>query len=111
MRNINNKSTENILSKSESKGTQYQPINQKGITREVQAARQKERVKIAMEIQENLNQVLVAALLYIELAKTDDKSREICLEKSSSFISLVINEFAVMSRTLKGRVIDRKQTE
>jgi signal transduction histidine kinase len=101
MRNSNNRSIEN--------GTQYQPIKKKEITREVVTARQKERVKIAMEIQENLNQVLVAALLYIELAKTDDKSRAICLDKSSSFISLVINEFAIMSQTLKVRGIAIKK--
>ena len=103
MRNSNSKSTENHLLKGEWVISQYQQIKQKEIIRAVQAARQKERIEIAQEIQENLNQVLIAALHYIELAKTDDESREICLEKSSSFISIVINELANMSRTLTVR--------
>ena len=100
MRNRTNKSTKTGLFKRESKERQNQPKEQKEITREVLAAQQKEREKIAMEIQENLNQTLIAASLYIELAKTDDKSRQMCLEKSSSFISTVINKLAIMSQSL-----------
>ena len=64
------------------------------------AAQDKEKENIAQRIQENLSQVLIAALLYIELAKTDDESREMCLERSSSFISGVIEELAEISRML-----------
>lgn len=108
MRNANNKSTENPLLKSEWKITQGQQIKQKETTRAVLEARQKERVIIAQEIQDNLNQILIAALHYIELAKTDEESREICLEKSSSFISTVINELSNMSQTLIVRDIEMK---
>ena len=104
MRNSNNKTTENQLLKREWEVTQYHQIKQKEITGAALAARQNERVKIGQEIQENLNQVLIAALLYIELAKTDNEIREICLEKSSSFISIVIKELAIMSRTLEARI-------
>lgn len=106
MRNAKNKTIENHLLKSEWEVIQYQQIKQEEITRAVFEARQKERVKIAQEIQDNLNQILVAALLYIELAKTDEESREVCLEKSSSFISTVITEFTIMSRKLTVRDID-----
>ena len=104
MRNSHNKTTENQLFKSEWGVTQYQQIKQKEITGAALAARQNERVNIAQEIQENLNQVLIAALLYIELAKTDDEIRGMCLEKSSSFISIVIKELAAMSRKLEARI-------
>lgn len=90
---------------------QYQQIKQKEIIKAVEAARKNERAKIAHEIQENLNQVLVAALLYLELAKTDEESREMCLEKSSSFISIVIKELAVMYQALLITDKDRKPAD
>ncbi|OQP53941.1 hypothetical protein A4D02_19810 [Niastella koreensis] len=108
MRNAKNKTTENHLLKSEWKGIQHRQIKQKEITKTILHARQNERIKIAHEIQDNLNQVLIAALHYIDLAKTDEESREICLEKSSSFISTVINELANMSQTLTVRDIEFK---
>lgn len=110
MRNSNNKIPKNLLLKSDWEVTQAQQIKQKEIDRAVLAAREDERAKIGQEIQENLNQVLVAALLYIELAKTDEKSRDICLEKSSSFISIVIKELVIMSRTLQFKDLDMRPT-
>lgn len=101
MLNSINKTTENQLLNSDWGIRQYQQITQQEITRAVLAARKNERATIAYQIQEELNQVLIAALLYIELAKTDDESREICLEKSGSFISTVIKELTNMSRTLE----------
>ena len=100
MRNTNHKTVESQFFKGEWEIMQYQQIKQKEIIKAVEAARKNERAKIAHEIQENLNQVLVAALLYLELAKTDEESREMCLEKSSSFISIVIKELAVMYQAL-----------
>lgn len=110
MRNSNNKIPKDLLLKSDWEVTQVQQIKQKEIDRAVLAARENERAKIGQEIQENLNQVLVAALLYIELAKTDDETRDICLEKSSAFISIVIKELAIMSRTLQFKDIDIRRT-
>ena len=104
MRDSNNKIPENLLLKSDWEVMQAQQIKQKEIDITVLAARENERAKIGQEIQENLNQVLIAALLYIEQAKTDNEIREMCLEKSSSFISIVIKELAVMSRTLEARI-------
>ena len=101
MLNSINKTTENQLLKSDWGIMQYQQITKQEITRAVLAARKNERATIAYQIQEDLNQVLIAALLYIELAKTDVESRELCLEKSGSFISTVIKELTIMSRTLE----------
>lgn len=101
MLNSINKTTGNKLLKSDWGITQYQQTTQQEINRAVLAARKNERAKIAYKIQEDLNQILIAALLYIELAKTDDVSREMCLEKSGSFISTVIKELTIMSRTLE----------
>lgn len=38
----------------------------------------------------NLNQILGAAKMYIELAKTDEQNREMCLNKSSGYLMIVI---------------------
>lgn len=103
MRNANNKPIENQLLDRELGGKEYRKINQKEISRVVRAARENEREKIGHEIQENLNQVLIAALLYIELAKTDNESLEMCLEKSSLYINAVIKELAMMSHTESAR--------
>ena len=101
MRNSNNKIAENLLRKTDWEVTKDQQLKQREIAIAVLAARENERAKIAHEIQENLNQVLVAALLYLELAKTDTENRDLCLAKSSSFISIVIKELANMSRMLE----------
>lgn len=105
MRNSNNKTAEMQLLKSEWEAVHEKGIKEKEITRAMLITQEKKRVKIGQEIQENLNQVLIAALLYIELAKTDDASREMCLEKSSSFISTVIKELAGISRSLAVREV------
>lgn len=101
MRNSNHKIPESLLLKSDWAVTLAQQIKQKEIDRAVLEARANERAILQQEIQENLNQVLVAALLYIELAKTDVEIRDMCLEKSGSFISIVIKELAILSRTLE----------
>jgi signal transduction histidine kinase len=108
MSNLNNKTDEIQLLNSNWKVALEHQISKKEITRAVLAAQEKERVKIGKEIRENLNQILTAALLYIELAKTDDESREMCLERSGSFISTVIKELANISLVLTVREIDMK---
>ena len=109
MHDANNIKIESQQIKSELDGIDYHKTTQNEISGVVQAARENEREKIGQEIQENLNQVLIAALLYIELAKTDDESREMCLEKSSLFINAVIKELAVMSRTLSTGLAEELQ--
>jgi|SRR5581483_2394282 len=98
----------NRLLKSEWNVAKEEQVNQNEIAMAVLAAQEKERAKIGREIEENLNQVLTAALLYIELAKTDEDSREMCLERASLFISTVIHELASISQTLAARGIDMK---
>ena len=107
MRNSNNKTAKIQLLKS----VWGVADEQRKITSAVLAAQEEERTKIGQEIQENLNQMLIAALLYIELAKTNDDSREMCLERSSLFISTVIKELACISRALGVRDIDMNQVD
>jgi PAS domain S-box-containing protein len=73
---------------------------QREITDAVLDAHEKERASIGKELHDNLNQILGAAKLYIELAKTDDENREMCLEKSSGYIMKVIEEIRKISKTM-----------
>ena len=73
---------------------------QREITDAVLDAHEKERASIGKELHDNLNQILGAAKLYIELAKTDDESREMCLEKSIGYIMKVIEEIREISKTM-----------
>jgi PAS domain S-box-containing protein len=73
---------------------------QREITDAVLNAHEKERASIGKELHDNLNQILGAAKLYIELARTADESREMCLEKSSGYIMKVIEEIRKISKTM-----------
>ncbi|OQP58805.1 hypothetical protein [Niastella populi] len=105
MRSSNNKTSGSQLLENKLKVVKEQQVKQKEAGSAL-AAQDKERARIAQRIQEDLNQVLIAALLYIELAKTDDESREMCLERSSSFISGVIEELTDISRILAANDTD-----
>jgi PAS domain S-box-containing protein len=88
------------LLESERKLMQERLTRQKEMNHAVLAAQEHERSEIGMELHDNLNQILGAAKLYIETAKTDEENREMCLEKSSSFIGKVIEEIRRISKTL-----------
>ena len=94
------RSAEIKLFESERKLMQERLTRQKELTHAVQAAQENERSEIGKELHDNLNQILGAAKLYIELAKTDEENREMCLDKSSGFILEVINEIRRISKTL-----------
>jgi PAS domain S-box-containing protein len=74
--------------------------SQKEITAAVLMAQEKERANIGRELHDNLNQILGAAKLYIELAKTDEENRQMCLDKSTGYIVQVIEEIRRISKTL-----------
>jgi len=73
---------------------------QKEITNAVLSAQEAERAAIGREMHDNLNQILGAAKLYIEMAKTDEQSREFCLDKSSGYIVDVIDQIRRISKSL-----------
>jgi PAS domain S-box-containing protein len=94
------KSAEIKLLESERELVQERLRKQKEVIHAVLAAQENERSEIGKELHDNLNQVLGAAKLYIEMAKTDEENREMCLEKSSSLIVDVIEEIRRISKTL-----------
>ena len=73
---------------------------QKEVTDAVLAGQELERANIGKELHDNLNQILGAAKMYIELAKTDEGSREFCLNKSSALLVTVIEEIRRISKSL-----------
>jgi two-component system sensor histidine kinase UhpB len=90
--------TERVLL--ESKLNQARRIEQSEITAAVLSGQEKERADIGTELQENLNQVLSAAKLHIELAKTDELNRQVLLKKSVAYILNVIDEMRKIAKTL-----------
>ncbi len=94
------KSAESRLLWSERDLAQQQLKNQKEIVAAVLIAQEKERADIGKELHDNLNQILGAAKLYIELAKTDEEDREMLLQKSSDYIVKVIGEIRDISKNL-----------
>lgn len=75
-------------------------IKQKEITEAVITAQESERSQIGMELHDNVNQLLSAAKLYMDMAKTDDENKEIFLNSSSSYTYTAIEEIRKLSKTL-----------
>src|SRR5580658_1515365 len=73
---------------------------QKELTGAVLNAQERERADIGKELHDNLNQILGAAKMYVELAKTDDENREMCLDKSSGYLVVVIDAIRKISKAL-----------
>jgi PAS domain S-box-containing protein len=94
------KSAETQLLKSERNLAREQVKNQKKIIAAVLVAQEKERANIGKELHDNLNQILGASKLYIELAKTDEENRDMLLQKSAGYILTVIEEIRDISKNL-----------
>ena len=73
---------------------------QSEITAAVLTAQEIERADMGKELHENLNQILGAAKLYTDMAKTDEVNRQMYLEKSSVYIVKVMEEISKISKTL-----------
>jgi PAS domain S-box-containing protein len=73
---------------------------QKEITDAVLTALENERSSIGRELHDNVNQILSAAKLYIEMAKTDKEKTSHLLTKSSGFILNAMEEIRKISKTL-----------
>jgi PAS domain S-box-containing protein len=73
---------------------------QKEITEAVISAQEVERTDIGKELHDNLNQVLGAAKLFIEMARTEEENREIYLEKASGYVLSVIDSIRRLSKNL-----------
>jgi PAS domain S-box-containing protein len=73
---------------------------QREITEAILTAQEKERSDIGKELHDNLNQTLVVAKLYLQMAKTYESNREMYHEKSFELIEDVIQEIRRISKKL-----------
>lgn len=73
---------------------------QKEINDAVLAAQEEERVAIGKELHENLNQILAAAKLYVELAKVAEENKGLYLETSAAYLVTVMDAIRGVYRTL-----------
>lgn len=81
---------------------------QKEITNAVFAAQEKERSEIGRELHDNINQLLGATRLYIDMARKDDTNRESYLATSSGYILTAIEEIRKFSKILITPLLNEK---
>lgn len=93
------------LQEAETQLAQEKLTRQKEITHAVMTAQDKEREDIGKELHDNLNQVLGAAKLYLEMGKADGENRILCLDKSSGYILTVMDDIRRISRRLIPQVL------
>jgi PAS domain S-box-containing protein len=90
--------TERVLL--ENKLSQERIARQKEVTDAVLTALEKEREDIGRELHDNLGQILVAAKLYIQMAKKNESERTTYLDESCKCIENVIREIRRISKAL-----------
>ncbi len=75
-------------------------IKQKEITEAVVTAQERERSEIGRELHDNVNQLLGATRLYIDMARRDNVNRDSLLSSSSTYTLQAIDEIRKLSKTL-----------
>ncbi|MDB5200069.1 MAG: hypothetical protein JWO92_2032 [Chitinophagaceae bacterium] len=75
-------------------------IKQKEITDAVYSAQESERSEIGRELHDNVNQLLGATRLYIDMAKKDEENKDSLLTSASDFTLNAIEEIRKLSKTL-----------
>ncbi len=86
--------------KLEEKVEQEKIIKQKEITNAVFAAQESERSEIGRELHDNINQLLGATKLYIDMAREESPNRESYLTTSSEYTLTAIEEIRKLSKIL-----------
>lgn len=81
-------------------------LKQKQITEAVVAAQEKERYEISQELHDNVNQLLIAARIYIESAKKNEDKKTELLDQASKFVLKGIEEIRKLSKALITPMVD-----
>jgi signal transduction histidine kinase len=84
----------------EEKVTLEKIIKQKEITEAVITAQESERSEIGRELHDNVNQLLTAAKLYTNMAKTDKENKQAFLNTANTYTITAIEEIRKLSKTL-----------
>lgn len=75
-------------------------INQREITEAIVTAHENERMQIGQELHDNLNQVLAVTKMYVQLARKYKNKRDLYLEKSTGFLTDIMEEIRKITKTL-----------
>ncbi len=68
-------------------------------------AKELERSDIGKELHDNVNQLLGASRLYLDMAKRDDQNRDMYLNRSSEYTLTAIEEIRKLSKSLTADII------
>ena len=71
------------------------------LAKAIATARQAERTEIGKELHDNINQVLGATKLYLEMARKDRDNWEPYLQKATDFLTQAIGEIRSVSKSLQ----------
>ncbi|MEO5648228.1 MAG: PAS domain S-box protein, partial [Chitinophagaceae bacterium] len=89
----------------ESRLEEEQLLKQQHITEAVIHAEEKERSEIGKELHDNVNQILGATKLYIDLASKDTQNQKLYLTRSAEYVLNAIDEIRKLSKALVTPVI------
>lgn len=79
---------------------QEKALKQKEITEAVFAAQEKERTEIGRELHDNVNQLLAAAALYTQTARTTEQDKDRLLQTSVDYTQTAIEEIRKLAKSL-----------
>jgi len=74
--------------------------NQQKITRATINGQEKERDQVGRNLDDNINQLLAAAMIYLEFALTNEQLRIDYIERGKEILSKAINEIRALSNSL-----------
>jgi PAS domain S-box-containing protein len=80
--------------------TREREAKRREIGQAVLVAQEQERGNIGIELHDNLSQILGAAKLYLELARTEDNNTQEYLAKANSYVVQVIQQIRTISKAL-----------
>ena len=94
--------TEDITARklTEFKLTEERLTRQREITGAVLTAQENERADMGKELHDNVNQILVAAMLYMKMAKRDDGEKKQYIDKACGYIVNAVEEIRKISKSL-----------
>ncbi len=90
----------------ENKLLQEKATKQKEMTEAVLTAQEHERADIGKELHDNVNQVLGATKLYIEMAKADNEKKDLYLDEACDHLLTSIDEIRKISKRLMPHSLD-----
>jgi PAS domain S-box-containing protein len=73
-------------------------LKEKQIAEAVEDAKEAERSDIGKELHDNINQLLGASKLYLDLAKSDESNSKMFLKRSSEYTLMAIEEIRILTK-------------